>query len=331
MTELNTSTAVAAIAAPEAAPSAQTFALILNESHMAQMFKFAEMMACGIATVPKHLQKNPADCLAVVMQATQWGMNPFAVAQKTHIVNGALGYEAQLVNAVLQSTKAVQSTFAYEYRGTDAAPECRVGAVIAGQQAITWGEWLSAATVTTKNSPLWKTNPKQQLGYLQVKNWARSFCPGAILGVYTSEELEEAPVNKHMGAVEIVPPAVTALPTWPEDKFAERLPKWKEAIAGGKTADGVITAALTKGALTDDQMARIKALPAQVVKEAGPRKPDGRTGPVVVTYAQVADALHKAQDMDKLNDAAALINAIDDLTQQAELNAMYDQRAAALN
>jgi hypothetical protein len=37
------------------------------------------------------------------MQAAQWGMNPFAVAQKTHVVNGTLGYEAQLVNAVVSS------------------------------------------------------------------------------------------------------------------------------------------------------------------------------------------------------------------------------------
>lgn len=320
---------LATVAMPEAAPSAQTFAVILNESHMTQMFKFAEMMACGIATVPKHLQKNPADCLAVVMQATQWGMNPFAVAQKTHIVNGALGYEAQLVNAVLQSTKAIKGVFAYEYTGTDAIPVCRVGAVIAGQQAITWGEWLNASTVTTKNSPLWKTNPKQQLGYLQVKNWARSFCPGAILGVYTSDELE-TPVNTHMGMADVLPPATSAQPTWPDEKFAERLPIWKEAIIKGKTVDNVITFALTKGALTDDQLAAIKALPAQIMKEAPPRQPEGRTGPVVVTFAQIAEGMNKAEDMDKLNDAATLINAIDDLTQKTELNDLYDKRAKAL-
>ena len=323
------STALAPVATQEAQPSAQTFALILNESHMAQMFKFAEMMACGIATVPKHLQKNPADCLAVVMQATQWGMNPFAVAQKTHIVNGALGYEAQLVNAVLQSTHAIKGAFAYEYTGTDAAPVCRVGAVIAGQQAITWGEWLSAATVTTKNSPLWKTNPKQQLGYLQVKNWARSYCPGAILGVYTSDELE-TPRNTHMGMAEVVPPASSTLPTWPADNFADRLPKWKQAMVEGKTVDSVITFALSKGALTDDQMAAIKALPAQIMKEAEPRKPESRTGPPA-SYAQVADAMRKAGDMDALNDAASLIMAVSDAAQAEELNAMYDKCAAAMN
>jgi hypothetical protein len=93
--------------------------------------------------------------------------------------------------------------FHYEYRGEGANVECRVGAVIRGERDITWGEWLSAASVTTKNSPLWKTNPKQQLGYLQVKNWARAHTPGAILGVYSTDELEDFPV-RDMGTAEVV-------------------------------------------------------------------------------------------------------------------------------
>ena len=300
-------------------PSAQTFALILNESHMAQMFKFAEMMSCGIATVPKHLQKNPADCLAVVMQATQWGMNPFAVAQKTHIVNGALGYEAQLVNAVLQSTRAIKGAFAYEYTGTDAAPACRVGAVINGQQAITWGEWLNANTVTTKNSPLWKTNPKQQLGYLQIKNWARSYCPGAILGVYSTDELE-APRNTHMGAAEIVPPSEQEF--YPADQFTTNLPKWQKVIeTGRKTADEIIAMAESKHPLTDEQEAAIRAI-----------KPveDAKTSAPVVTFAAVADKLHKAADMDQLDTAADLIGAVADPEQRRELAATYEACKTAI-
>ena len=62
----------------------------------------------------------------------------------------------------------------------------------ARETEVRWGEWLSIGAVTTKNSPLWKTNPKQQMGYLQVKNWARAFAPGAILGVYTTDELGDA-------------------------------------------------------------------------------------------------------------------------------------------
>lgn len=170
---------------------------IMQGDDMDKMLILAEQMASARVTVPKHLQGSVADCLAIVIQAAQWGMNHYAVAQKTHIVNGVLGYEAQLVNAVIQNSGAIRGAFKYEYTGEGQNVRCRVGAVLRGESDITWGMWLSASSVQVKNSPLWKTNPAQQLGYLQVKNWGRAYCPGAILGVYTSDELEDfSPVEK---------------------------------------------------------------------------------------------------------------------------------------
>ena len=179
---------------PERAASA--LSLIMSEDSLTQLMRVADIMSSGKATMPKHLAGSPSDCFAVALQSMQWGMNPFAVAQKTHIVNGALGYEAQLVNAVIQSSKSIVGRFHYEYAGEGENMQCRVGAVIMGEQEITWGEWLVMRSVTTRNSPLWKTNPKQQLGYLQVKNWARAYCPGAILGVYTPDELADIKPEK---------------------------------------------------------------------------------------------------------------------------------------
>ena len=170
--------------------------LMMNPAIMDALYKFAQVMAESKFTVPKHLQGNVGDCLAVAMQATLWGMHPFTVAQKTHQVGGTLGYEAQLVNAVVQNSGAIIGRFHYEYQGEGARLQCRVGAIPRGESEIVWGEWLSSESVTTKNSPLWKTNPKQQLGYLQVKNWARAFTPGAILGVYTPDEMEDIPVQR---------------------------------------------------------------------------------------------------------------------------------------
>jgi hypothetical protein len=178
--------------------------MMLDANSMRALVTFSEMMAKSAVTVPDHLKGKPADCMAIAMQAAQWGMNPFAVAQKTHVVSGRLGYEAQLVNAVIQNSGAIVGSFHYEYQGSGATVACRVGAVLRGESGITWGEWLAADTVTTKNSPLWKTNAKQQLGYLQVKNWARLYCPGAILGVYSEDELEEIPAARDMGNVDEV-------------------------------------------------------------------------------------------------------------------------------
>lgn len=167
--------------------------IMLNSTHMSALVEFSKMMAGSIVMVPKHLQGKPADCLAIAMQAAQWGMNPFTVAQKTHVVNGTLGYEAQLVNAVVASSGAIEGGFRYEFRGEGQNLECRVGAVQRGASGeLTWGEWLRSGDIQVKNSPLWKVNPKQQMGYLQVKNWARLYCPGAILGVYSDDELGDS-------------------------------------------------------------------------------------------------------------------------------------------
>lgn len=70
-----------------------------------------------------------------------------------------------------------------------------VGAILRGEEEITWGEPVYLADVQTRNSPLWKTMPKQQIAYLAVKYWARLYCPEVILGVYTPEELEDRPIK----------------------------------------------------------------------------------------------------------------------------------------
>lgn len=179
---------------------------ILDGDSLDKMVRIAEQLANSKLTVPKHLVGNVGDCLAIVTQAMLWNMNPFAVAQKTHLVNGVLGYEAQLVNAVLQNSGAVRGLPRYEYRGENANLECRVGFVPRGESEICFGEWLRNGDITTKNSPLWKTNPKQQLGYLQIKNWARAFVPGALLGVYTVDELEDNLMGRDIPASDAPPP-----------------------------------------------------------------------------------------------------------------------------
>lgn len=160
------------------------------------------------------------------MQAMQWGMNPYAVAQKTHLVNGVPGYEAQLINAVISSSNAIVGHFHYEYdgdwskcasrreeivkkpakgggiyekkemvRGWNSEDEqglsVRVGAVIRGETEITWGEPVYFSSVIIRNSPLWTSNPKQQIAYLALKYWARLYCPAVILGVYSPDEVEQ--------------------------------------------------------------------------------------------------------------------------------------------
>ncbi|MFK8312977.1 RecT family recombinase [Escherichia coli] len=177
-----------------------TAAAIFSPEGMDRLVRFAELMSQSKVTVPAHLAGKPADCLAVTMQAAQWGMNPFAVAQKTHVVNGALGYEAQLVNAVVSSSNLLATRLNYRWDGdwskvngkTDKSPNLTVTvwATIKGEEeprTLT----ISMAQAGVRNSPLWEQDPRQQLAYLCTKRWARLHAPDVLLGVYTPDELAE--------------------------------------------------------------------------------------------------------------------------------------------
>ncbi|MBL0511803.1 RecT family recombinase [Aeromonas media] len=203
---------------------ANMLSLMMNVDFMASIDKMASMMASGKTTVPQHLRGNQADCFAICLQAIQWGMNPFPVAQKTHLVNGTLGYEAQLVNAVVVNSGAIKGRFDYEFFGPwervigkfkvirkekDGKPvEYRVpdwtfadesGCGVKVIAHLSSGQarevTLLLQQARTRNSTLWADDPKQQLAYLGVKRWARLYTPDVILGVYSVDELEEIDVT----------------------------------------------------------------------------------------------------------------------------------------
>lgn len=195
------------------------FDLMMDETVMARFERTAEIMAGSRMTVPKHLQGNVGDCMAIIMQAAQWQMNPYAVAQKTHMVNNVLGYEAQLVNAVITSRAPVKERLHFEWYGDwskvngkdDKSSNLgvRVSATLRGENEPRVLDISMAQVGSVRNSPLWSADPRQQIAYLATKRWARLYCPDVILGVYTPDEVIEReeiditpqvqPVKKHAG------------------------------------------------------------------------------------------------------------------------------------
>lgn len=178
---------------------------MMNNEVMNQVHALANVMSTSKVTVPKHLQGSLGDCFAVVLQSMQWGMNPFAVAQKTHLVNGTLGYEAQLVNAVITTRAPTQERLKFEWFGDwskingkeDKSNDkgVKVWATLKGETEPRTLEVSMAQVGSVRNSPLWVSDPRQQLAYLAIKRWARLYCPDVILGVYTPDEFDE-PVEK---------------------------------------------------------------------------------------------------------------------------------------
>jgi len=98
------------------------------------------------------------------------------------------------------------------------------------------------------------------------------------------------------------------------DARKAKVPDWQKA---GKTADDVIAFLASKGTLSDEQKARVRGwfAPAQQAQDVEPK----------VTYASLADRLHRCDDPDTasviLDEGRAL-----PADQQQELAAIYTSK-----
>jgi hypothetical protein len=156
--------------------------------NLAEVVRFAEVMCKADIALPKHLRGNAGACMAVALQAMEWDMSPFAVASKSYAVNGQIAYEAQLIAAVVNSRSGIQGRLKYSYEGEGDSLVCTVTGKLDGEEyAYTSPPF---GKITPKNSPLWKTDPEQQLGYYSSRAWARRYTPEVLLGVYDREEMQ---------------------------------------------------------------------------------------------------------------------------------------------
>jgi hypothetical protein len=163
--------------------------MALMPKDLAETVKFAELMSRSGVAVPKHLRENPGACMAVILQSLHWQYDPFQVANKSYSVNDRLAYEAQLITAVVNTRAPIQGRLKYAFAGEGAALRCTVTGVVDGEELIYQSP--PVGQIAVKNSPLWKSDPEQQLSYYSGRAWARRHTPEVILGVYSRDEAEE--------------------------------------------------------------------------------------------------------------------------------------------
>jgi hypothetical protein len=162
---------------------------------MAQVMEFARYMAVGNISVPQHLRGNPGACLAVCVQAIEWRMSPFAVANKSYSVNNRLAFESQLIQAVILQRAPIKGRFKVEYRGENGKRRCKVTATLADGTGAVEYETPEFDKIQPKNSPLWKTDPDQQQFYYAGRALCRRHFPDVLLGVYDRDELVAEPIQ----------------------------------------------------------------------------------------------------------------------------------------
>lgn len=156
----------------------------------AEAMEFAKLMSVSGMAVPAHCRNQPGVCLGLTIQAIEWRMSPFAVANKSYVVNDRLCYESQLIHAVIEQRAPITSRLRHDFSGEGLNRRCRVWATPKGEAEPMVYTSPPFKDITPKNSPLWKTKPDLQLYYNTSRDWARVYFPDVILGVYSDDELE---------------------------------------------------------------------------------------------------------------------------------------------
>jgi len=218
-----------------------------------EAMEVAKMMSISGSAVPAHVRNNAGTCLAVAIQAWEWGMNPFAVANKSYVVNDRLAYESALYNAVATRRAPIEGRLKISYDGEGPTRRCKIRATLRQNEGGDEIEYESPpfSQINPKNSPLWKNDPDQQLFYFSVRAFVRRHFPDVMMGVYTVDELQDSddPVFRQGARRKI-----------PTDKSAEPEP----ASVFGET--------FGQPAVTDDAPAEPEAQPAEGTQPEPPKQ-----------------------------------------------------------
>lgn len=194
----------------------------VNFTNMLEMMEFAKLMAISGAGVPPHLRNQPGMCLAIILQAVEWKMSPYSVANKSYVVNDRVSYESQLIHAVVEQRCPLTRRLRDEYIGEGPTRQCKVIGYVKGEPEPLVYISPKFSEIKVKNSPLWLSKPDLQLWYNASRDWARKYFPDVLLGVYSDEELAqpaEIPPKSFISRTEQVLQKVTSRPVSEGQRF----------------------------------------------------------------------------------------------------------------
>jgi len=313
----------------------------LSPQNFEQALVFAGYLADS-DLVPKDYKGKPGNCLIAMQWGAELGLKPLQALQNIALINGrpslwgdvmlALVRASPLCEYVVESIEGERAVCRVKRRGEP--EQVREFTKADAEMAKLWG----------KEGP-WRNYPKRML-QMRARAWAlRDVFTDILKGLHMAEEAMDMPAEKYMGPVQYVQegatpapeptaaptatpaPASTGLPILDKAAFDEKLPTWRQMIAGGqKTADRMVSFLRTKYALTDDQEKAIRRHPYTTTTSA-PAPAADDTGPAV-TYESVVSKLETAagaKDKEAFEAAADLIGSIPNPTDRGEASQLYQR------
>ena len=157
-------------------------------------FELAQRVAkifAGSTMVPEQFKNNIGNCVIAINLADRMNADPFMLMQNMYIIKGKPSIEAKLAIALVNNSgkftalqyrynKDKTACYAYAKR-IDTGEECK-GVTVSMKMAKDEG-WYG------KTGSKWKTMPELMLMYRAAMFFARAYCPEALFGMQSKEEL----------------------------------------------------------------------------------------------------------------------------------------------
>jgi hypothetical protein len=244
----------------DVATTSQSFDL--SPRNFDEAWRMAEILADS-DMVPRDFKGKPGNCLVAMQWGSEVGLKALQALQNIAVINGRPALWGDAVIALVRGSPLCEFVIETDDGST---ATCRVKRRGEPEQAKTFGmDDAKTAGLLGKAGP-WTQYPKR-MRQMRARAFAlRDVFPDVLRGMAVAEELIDlhgAP--KEMGPADVVqspaapPPAIP--PTWPAESFAAQLPRWTKAVETGmKTVADIEALATSKGALTAEQLATIRAL-----------------------------------------------------------------------
>jgi len=163
-----------------------------NKEQFNQLLRVSQMLSQS-TIVPQNYQGKPQDCFIATEMATRMNTSPIFVMQNLYVVKGKPSWAGQACMAMINACGKFKDV-KHVYTGKKGTEDrgCYVTAT-----RISDGETVNGTEVTlslakaegwTSNSK-WRNMPEQMLGYRAASFFARMYCPEALMGLQTYEEV----------------------------------------------------------------------------------------------------------------------------------------------
>ena len=189
------------VAIVEQATQLTTNSVWENKDSFNQLLRVANMLS-QTSIIPQSYQNKPQDCFVAIEMANRMGVSPMVVMQNMYVVKGKPSWAGQACTMLINSCGKFKDV-KHIYTGEKGKPNrgCYVTAT-----RISDGSQVDGVEVTmqmaqsegwTSNSK-WRNMPELMRAYRASAFFARLYCPEAMMGVQTAEEVYDAdstPIN----------------------------------------------------------------------------------------------------------------------------------------